>query len=282
MLQRLFQDFELAGIERHRCILARRGLSTHAGGGGTLVAAASKEARMKTAIATALLLCIVGTAHADMQPYPDAITFGPSFAAGPPPGFPWGPVPAVGSPAVILAVVSDVGAPFTGLLPAGAHELTLVLDNATFASMGYFDGDCSGGPLAAYEGGVLSLYLDVSPDADFTNPPTFRDGELVIHGGIEFFWFAESDPGESCYGHPDDPDIYALFDIVGGSWFPGVGGGNAPYGVFKGELTGHNPDNVPDELKALGYVLRIDGVMDIFAPVATQPTTWGRVKAMYR
>jgi hypothetical protein len=75
------------------------------------------------------------------------------------------------------------------------------------------------------------------------------------------------------------PDVNAYFTFVGETWFARV----SSHGVgLTGKSEGELDKSVPAELQAPGYIFRMDGTVDIFGPVAVTPTTWGRVKALYR
>lgn len=237
---------------------------------------------MKTAISLALLLlALPGFATAGTT-YPDAITFESSYAVGPTMGFPYYPG-NIGSPLVIVGIVNDVGAPFTDLLPASPHELTFVYENATCAETGYYDGPCSDGNYSAYQGGTLSIYLDTTPDADFTSAGTFHDGELVLvitqQGPLST---KGDDPQETCpMVEEDNPDLSGAFVCSGGSWlYRVINGGQGFMSHFSGEVD--HGENISPPFEAAGYVARIHGGIDVISPVATQPVTWGRVKSMYR
>jgi hypothetical protein len=229
------------------------------------------------AVACLILLCAAGASGGVF--YPDALIFEPGYASGPPPGFPLEDVnPDYGDPLTIVGRVAGVGQPFEGLLPAG-QELTYVFEGASCTQWGVWDDfECLvGGIYGTFQNGTVAFYLDSSPDANFAIPQTFRDGELVLLAQLSSVLVLNYDP-TNCPSLPA-PDVYAYFMFVGGSWFSRVSnhgvGWNA---VSEGELDG----NVPPDLQALGYTFRVDGSVDIDGPVATSPTTWGRVKALYR
>jgi hypothetical protein len=238
---------------------------------------------MKTAIAAAafLLLALPGLTHAGVL-YPNAITFESSYAVGPAAGFPYLPG-EYGTPLVIFGIVSGVSAPFGDLVPAPPYELTFVFENAVCVERGNFDGQCSGGNYAAYQGGTLSFYLDTTPDASFTETGTFRDGEPVLVATQQWPMFAAADdPQEACpMVENDNPDLAGSFVCSGGTWLYRVlSNGKGFMSSFKGEIDRY--DVVPAPLAAAGYVARVHGSIDLFGPVATQPTTWGYVKSLYR
>jgi hypothetical protein len=236
---------------------------------------------MKTAIAAVLLLfALTSVAYADTF-YPSAITFGPSYAKADATGFPFGFFPAFGSPLFVAGIVTNVGPPFHDLLPAGPYEITWVVSGATFQGYGNWDDFACGrsGTDYGYSGGTISVFLDETPDADFANPSTFQDGEMVLSAQTQAIHLTNDDPDGYCVTD-NRPDVYLSFTFNGGSWFSRVAHGSLSFG--NGEIPGSYPDMIPAPLRPLGYVLRIDGSMDVVSPVATEPVTWGHVKSLYR
>ncbi len=211
--------------------------------------------------------------------YPNALTFEPGFAAGPPQGFPYWLWPDYGDPLTIVGRVAAVSAPFDDLLPAGPYELTYVYEGAACTQFGNWDNiPCSGGLFGTFEGGTVSFYLDTTPDAEFLAPDTFRDGELVLLAQSSYVYVADDDPS-GCPMLPNPPDVVAYFAFIGGSWFDRVSHNGAGFDAgSRGELD----YDVSPVLQALGYIFRVDGTVDIDGPVPVEMTTWGRVKALYR
>ncbi len=235
---------------------------------------------MKTlAVACCVLLFAVG-ATGDVL-YPAALTFEPGYASGPPAGFPVHDVaPHYGDPLTIVGRVAEVKQPFDDLLPADTYELTFVFEGTTCTQWGMWDDiPCAGGIFGTFQGGTVAIYLDASPDADFANPQTFHDGDLVLLGSLSIVSVLDSDPYIACPPRSDEPDVGAFFTFIGGTWFSRVSNDGVGFdAISEGELD----DNVSAELRALGYTFRVDGTVDIYGPVATEPVTWGRVKALYR
>jgi len=76
----------------------------------------------------------------------------------------------------------------------------------------------------------------------------------------------------------NEPDVFTYFSFAGGTWFPRVSDdGTGLAGTSRGEMD----NGVPPGLEQL-FTFRVDGVVDVYGPVATEATTWGGVKAMYR
>lgn len=235
---------------------------------------------MKSILAALIFLAAVASNPSAEVVYPDALVLEPGYASGPPLGFPGWARPEYGDPLVMVGLVSAVGAPLDGLLPAGAHELTYVFEGSACYEYGMWDNiPCSGGEFAAFQGGTVTFYLDTTPDADFANPASFRDGEVALLAQSTHLFVADDDPQEACPQVPDVPDVVASFSFVGGAWFSRVSSnGFGWYGSSGNELE----FDVPAGLVALGYIFRVEGAVTVHAPVAVESTTWGRVKALYR
>jgi hypothetical protein len=237
---------------------------------------------MKTAIVAAALLCFAAFGASADALYPAALTFEPGYASGPYFGFPWWNAPKHGDPITIVGRVASVGAPFDGLLPAGVYELTYVFEGFSCAGTDMWDDMVCprGGIGGTFQNGTLSIHLDTTPDADFTNAATFRDGDLVLFALSSQMHVTDDDPLGGCASSfPNAPDVVADLTFAGGTWFSRVSShGIGLTGLSQGELD----NNVSAGLQALGYIFRVDGTVDIFGPVAIQPTTWGAVKALYR
>ncbi len=234
---------------------------------------------MKAILAAVLIVAACAAVTAADTLYPAAFTFEPGLAYGPPTGFPWMDLPDLGTPLVMEGRVAAVGAPFDDLLPAGNWEITWVFEGSACTQAGNWDDFfCAGGLFATYEGGTLTFYLDTSPDANILDPSTFRDGEVVLQAQTSTVNAADNDPHVACPQRPDEPDVFAFFSFVGGSWFARVSdNGTGLAGTSRGEMD----NGVPPGLEPL-FTFRVDGVVDVYGPVATEATTWGRVKALYR
>lgn len=234
---------------------------------------------MKIATLTCIVLVLAaGATHADLE-YPSALVFEPGYAIGPPGGFPVQQVlPNLGDPLTFMGLVATVNAPFVDLLPGGIYEITYLLQDATcaIASDQYGPPPCDDHKWAGFYGGSLSIYLDTTPDADFTNAATFTDGELVLlMENLAVLVMDVDDPGPLCSGNYFD--LFMGFDFTGGSWFSRVDNVFLE-SLFAGEIDGQ----VPPALQALGFTFRGDGHIDIHQNLATKQVTWGQVKSLYR
>ena len=228
---------------------------------------------VRTILALTCLLALAGPAAADFD---SALVFDTGYATGPPGWTPWTNLPHLADSLWIYGTVGDINAPFEDLVPAAPYEFTYVFD-------GYFciwsthggDLECSVTELAFFDFGQISIYLDLSPDADFADVDTFRDGQLVLRADahpLQLFTENHCVTGIRYVQR-------AIMTFVGGAWFDRVSKDGEGYiagneGEFRGDI--------PDPIKALGYVGQSTSVINIVVPNAVEPTTWGRIKAMYR
>ncbi len=224
-------------------------------------------------VALALATTLARPAAAD---FPSALVFATGYATGPPQWTPWENLPNLADSLWIYGSVGDVNAPFEDLVPVGPHEFTYVFD-------GYFcvwsthggDLECSLTELAFFDFGRISVYLDATPDADFANPASFRDGQLVLRADahpLQLFTETHCIMGTRYVQR-------AIMTFTGGAWFDRVSQDGE--GFLAGNL-GEFRGDIPDPLKALGYIGQSTSVVNIVVPNAVIPSTWGRIKAMYR
>ena len=227
----------------------------------------------RTFLAVAFLLALARPAAADFD---SALVFDTGYATGPVGWTPWTNLPHLADSLWIYGTVGDVNTPFEDLVPAGPHELTYVFD-------GYFciwathggDLECSLTELAFFDFGRISVYLDLSPDADFAHPATFYDGQLVLQADahpLQLFTETHCITGTRYVQR-------AIMTFTGGAWFDRVSqDGEGFIAGNEGEFRG----DIPQPLQALGYIGQSTSVINIVVPNAVTPTTWGRIKAMYR
>ncbi|MCI0452531.1 MAG: hypothetical protein L0Z51_09115 [Candidatus Latescibacteria bacterium] len=213
--------------------------------------------------------------------FPAALTLEAGYGIGPPPPFPWQMHHAIGAPLIMAGRVSALGRPFDDIALPGSYELTYVFECARCVSADVCDGPpCTGGgDCGRFDDGNFTVYLDTTPDAVFTDLATFRDGDVVLLGLVSYTFVFDDDPHELCPMLDDVADIDVFFHFVGGLWFDRVSNdedGLAGHGRCEMEA------EVPAPLQSLGYVIRVDGVVDIDGPVPVTSTTWGAVKALYR
>jgi hypothetical protein len=223
-----------------------------------------------------LMLYMAGTAEAD-EYHDRVLVLETGLAAGPPAGFPVDAVePIYGNGIAIEGVISEVGEFFVDLLPAGPYEITYVFAGATCISpsSGIYP-PCPPYAWGLFTDGTLSVFLDTTPDADFTSGDTFTDGELVLFANQVEHRIWDQDPIGQC---PGAEDWTSGFSFTGGSWYPRIS--NPP---FLGRLRGEIDGNVPAGLTALGFTFNVQTAeIDLSYNVATRPVTWGQVKSLYR
>ena len=234
---------------------------------------------MEVLLARSLLLAafvwLAATPRPAAADYPSALVLGTGYATGPPQWTPWQNLPNLEDSLWIFGSVADVNAPFDALLPPGAYELTYVFDSyaCVWSSLGT-DG-CSNTAFAFFDLGSLRVYLDTTPDADFTRPATFRDGTLVLLATahpLQLFMEDHCVTGERFVQR-------TVMYFVGGAWFAHVSQNGT--GFVAGNL-GEFRGDIPAGLAALGYVGQSTSVVNILVPNSVEATTWGRVKALYR
>lgn len=172
----------------------------------------------------------------------------------------------------VLTIVGQVVAfndPFADLNPNAAGV------EYTYIMTGMMSGGTTPPPpyyLTNYSGGTFRIYEDTSPDADFANLATFQDGTLILEGAFSGFHIWTTTLG----GHQDSD-----FQFTGGSLFSRV----SQYGVgFIGTDTGTfsvSSTIVPQARRDQGYFGESNTKLDVTNPVATEPSTWGRIKNQY-
>ena len=126
--------------------------------------------------------------------------------------------------------------------------------------------------LTNYSGGVFRIYEDSSPDADFVDMATFQDGTMILEGAFSGFRITTN----SSTGTQN-----ADFQFTGGTLFNRV----SQFGVgFIGVNTGNFSVStmfVPQTQRNQGYFGMSDTKLDVTQPVATESSTWGRIKNLY-
>ena len=227
----------------------------------------------RTWITVMWLLAFARPAAADFD---SALVLATGYARGPAQWTPWINLPALEDSLWIYGSVYQVNAPFADLVPPGPHEFTYVFDSyyCTWSTHGE-DLECITAELAIFDFGRISIYLDATPDADFASPATFSDGQLVLRAEahpLQLFMETHCVSGVRYVQR-------AVLTFTGGAWFDRVSKNGQGYlGANQGEFRG----DISDGLKALGYIGQSTSVVDILVPNAIEPTTWGRIKAMYR
>ena len=212
--------------------------------------------------------------------YPGALVMGTGYALDTPDGFPGSVYPNLNDPLSMVGRIASVDAPFAGLVPPGNWEITYVLEGASCAGGGIWDNiPCSGGTFGWYQAGTLTFYLDTTPDADFLMPASFRDGDPILVASVTRVDIWDDDPTGACPFVEEQPDWSCSFVFTGGTWFDEASSNGTG---FEGRTIGEIYGSPSPVLYAIGYRFELDGTIDVIAPVATQQSTWGAVKAMYR
>src|SRR5262249_30345990 len=128
-----------------------------------------------------------------------------------------------------------------------------------------------GGIAVEHSGGVLEIYRDDTPDADFADPSTFADGELILSATIAQFLlvlYSSQIPAQT-----------AGLEFDGGSLFERVSrNGRGLTGTNIGNFR-MQPDALPELLQARGYNALSESTININAEVPARPVTWGEIKA---
>lgn len=237
---------------------------------------------MRVLLAICLVLTLAPVAGA--QTYTDAIVLGEGYATGPPGWIPWITLPDAGDPLLIAGPVTALGPPLDShpLPPAGTYELTYAFAGYECIGTGHWDDfeNGRGGEMAIFNYGTFSVYLDTSPDGDVGDLSTFQDGEMILQATIAGFGPPEMDGMWLYYGDPF-VSMWGYGPFIGGTWFEDVSSGDEGYAAgAAGQFTGDIPAAFRD---GLGYVGKIYSTsIRITAPIATETTTWGKVKALYR
>ncbi len=208
-----------------------------------------------------LLLLALASLPAQAQ-YADIDYLGYGWETG---GFP----PSEDGDVLVFTGVADLVDPVFGV-DLSQDELSF----HAYDLVGTGEVDIGGGyTMIAYAGGMLDIYLDDTPDADWgidppnaTSPSTFTDGILFFRGSfLDFAIYMAPDGSGSYEGHLDGLAGQVLDDVCadcvytwGGAFAPAAGA------------------QIPQ-----GYDLQMDGVFQLDEAVADRPTTWGAVKSLY-
>lgn len=231
-------------------------------------------------LATALSAVAFTSARAD---FPGALVLGDGYGITTPTWSPWfGPLPDYGTALAVVGKVTGVAAPFDTHLPAGPYELTYTFTGLTCDGSGWGELQCNGDDFAYFGGGMLTVYLDDTPDADYANPGTFSDGQVVLRAsfaslhGLDVYWYTYC----SWLEGTDHTEQHGWLQFTGGAWFDLVHDNNDV--GYSATDTGEFDGDVPDAIRQVGFTIRTTSSIDIQTPLATQTSTWGAVKALYR
>jgi len=158
-----------------------------------------------------------------------------------------------------------------------SFEYTYTFDNLISSSTLLWDDfTCQcGGQGNIFTGGILSLYQDETPDANCKQPNTYRDGALLLQ--------ATTDEYHSLWGEcwwPDCPVYSHAYLVFNGGSIIGLVPIN--FGLKGASLILDYDQEVDSELRGLGIFATTTGTAVTNSHVAVEPTTWGRVKRLYK
>jgi hypothetical protein len=132
--------------------------------------------------------------------------------------------------------------------------------------------------VVTYSGGTLSIYEDptlggTAPDyganpPNGTAPGTFTDGTLFLTGTLQNFQIVFNTASQS-------GSYEGQFTATGGSQIGNIPVNQRDGWTFAGATS--NSLDVPP-----GYAHQVDGQTFLDEPVHSQPSSWGRIKAIYR
>jgi hypothetical protein len=176
----------------------------------------------------------------------------------------------------------EVGAGYNGLgiapglfAPLVTNQYTYMMDNLTVSGVtvvGSYAIIAYSGPgrIRVFEdpkaGGTAADYGTYPPNG--TAPPSFTDGTLILEGTLTGFQVVlNTDTGSGSFD--------AQFDVTGGSQYANF---------LPDQLTGWTFAGVTsnDIHRPAGYAHQVDGQIFVNSPVPTRPTTWGKLKTLYR
>lgn len=171
----------------------------------------------------------------------------------------------------VLTIVGKVvvfNDPFTDLNPnAAGMEYTYIMTGMVSQGTVF-----SGTYQTGYTGGTFRIYEDTTPDANTATLATFQDGTMILEGA--FTGFRTTSISSTGSQNSD-------FQFTGGSLFSRVS--QSGVGFIGTDSGGFIVSSliVPTTQKNQGYFGMSDTKLDVQPPVATEPSTWGRIKNLY-
>jgi hypothetical protein len=180
-----------------------------------------------------------------------------------------------------VGIISAFDAPFGDLNPA-TKEYTFYVHGLIS------QGTTTIGPPATefyttnYTGGFIEIYCDSTPDASYdANPPNggvpadFTDGILILSGVFTSFFTQTNNFSANQSGN-----LEGTITWTGGTRIEDAenGAGQPCTGLFTGGITWKPSVLAPFP----GYVFHHDGKIDLNCPVPAEPSTWGRIKSIYK
>lgn len=172
----------------------------------------------------------------------------------------------------IVGFVADFNEPFDDLDPNDpTKEYTFVysglVSQGTVVSGGgafiFYD--------TQYTGGTLRVYCDTNLNADYANPGTFADGDMILEASLSDF--LTSTKSFNCSG-----TLNTDLQFIGGSLFNRVSLGGIGFdGIATGLFSVCN-SFVDDPREAEGYFGLADTKVDVIEPVPVEQKSWGEIK----
>jgi hypothetical protein len=223
------------------------------------------------ATATVFVLLLAGASAAEIPGM--ILDWGP-YANGWEPGY----MNHMSMPGAQLTIVGEIDRffdPFLDLDPNTTEFTFIFRDLVSLGSI-----DLGGIILTSYAGGFFDIYMDVSNNADFgtyppnaVSPSTFIDGQLILSGFLTNFSVQQFQGPGGWSGTYDAG--FEFTGPVGGTYYDRV---EQCYGTTGGGWSDSAP-GIP-----LGYTFQVDGHMTVTdcRPTATETTSWGAVKEMFR
>jgi hypothetical protein len=182
----------------------------------------------------------------------------------------------IGDELVIIGFVEAFNEPFDDLDPNDATK------EYTFVYSGLISGGTVAVPLGPftqwttdYTGGTIRVYCDPAMDADYSNPASFANGDMILEGTFSSF-SVETDNTDGLLGCSGNVGGSVLF--TGGSLSGRLDGAceGAIVGQFSVCSVTYNPP--------AGFVGFGSGQtkLDANCPTPVENKTWGAIKSLYQ
>jgi len=167
----------------------------------------------------------------------------------------------------IFGFVSALRSPFDDIIdPESAYEVTYTYEQFICNDHGNWNdsNNYTNNWYANYSSGIIRIYLDDTPDADYSDPNTFKDGTMLLEAMYDSLLLGTV------------PSLVGQFHFTGGTLFDRVSRNGVGY-------IGHNIGAywcyAPIDIWLLGYVGTTHSTIDIYVPY---PSSWGEIKSIYK
>jgi hypothetical protein len=198
-------------------------------------------------------------------------------------------VDAVGSEMEVYGVLTTGSLPMPLNFDLDMYEYTLYVNDMIVSSYTYFPPPPFARKQIVFNGGVISIYADDRNAVGFTlhdyaNLITFVDGELVLVANVDNGWQMNlSDPGFPPDGLFNGTSL-GTCDFVGGSQLDALQ--TAEYYLddwFFSGITIADPNPAQGVTVPGGFDRVFDAkIIPVNDPSATNTSTWGKLKEIYR